>query len=299
MPQELTEFTGFHSVVEVIGHPNGSRSLHKKYGEKSGGLGSKEAEELIGLMRSFQEKADLLGIPVPKPDDLYITPNSHPGRKTLHELVKYEGPNLRFLIQNGLLNERQLEDCLVQVLQLHRRVFASDWLISLDPPLPNFCLREGGEVSYIDRMPPRQRIPGEGTVYCDYPRPHPNARQYIEGRYFSLKQAEVIYAQMIRDVRGKIEAAKLKELTREVLGEQSFRQISMSSEDKAAVLFRPSPWQVDRIRMIAGETLTDPDELDYLYHLTHIDVGGILPDQELIEDACRILARKIDGNRLP
>ena len=52
---------------------------------------------------------------------------------------------------------------------------------------------------YVDCMPPRQRL-FDGNYISEWPEPPAESKQFIIDRYFSSKQARIIYAQALRNL---------------------------------------------------------------------------------------------------
>lgn len=296
--EQSTEFTGFHSTIEVGYHPDGRKYLDKQYGYKSGGITLTQADMLIALMQRFDEKAEELGVEVAKPFRFEVTPNSKPGFVTLHELTDYVGPNLKHLLASGDMDNDQTECLVKEAIKMHGLVFEAGWPISLDPPLPNFCLSNKGNLVYIDQMPPRQVL-DDGRIFLDFPELYASSQssvngrvegaEFIRDRYFTPKQAQVIGAQIMRDTFGKLHPSGVKDQIGKFLGERAYRYVDLSPEIEWSILDSPDPFNVDSIRLLAAQLAPDKPTLDQVYKLTHIEVGGGLPSYTEVNQACQLL----------
>lgn len=305
--------TGFHSIIRRVENPTqeiegaepGAAYLIKEYGPKAHGFHPEHAEAIIGHMKAFTHAAKGIGIPVAEPHSYHIQPNAHAGRVNIVEIVKEVGPDLRTLISDpSQTTPEQALGLIDSYLTMHQRVWEADFPISLDPPLANFCLkRQNGngreEVVYIDMMPPRRRI-SKSKVISEWPTPPDESRSFIEARYFSPQQAQVIYLQILRAATPRgISPEQIKRHIGKRLGEEAVRAIDYNPARKAHLLANPRTEDADALRIIAAEELFNGQinmtQFTTIYELTHIGNGGILPSVDRLYEACDILKTGIKG----
>lgn len=284
--------TGFHSEVSLVEH-QGKSFVRKSYGHKAGGFAPEQARALAMHMQTFVDAAQEIGIPVTRPASRIIEPNGHPGAVTLVEMVPYVGVDLRQRFSNPALSNDEVIGDIEQYLQMHNQAWDTGFRISLDPPPANFCRDEdGGRVWYIDTMPPRHKVNGQIRV-SEWPEPPEEHRSFIADRYFSPRQSQVIYPQIMRALGFRtIDPSIIKDLMRHHLGPDVSVFIDFPIGEKRRILENPHPYEADALRIIAVEDLVDhpdPKTLERVFALTHIQAGGVLPTMESVSDASRII----------
>jgi hypothetical protein len=291
----LAEFahTGFHSDIQKGMDETGEAFLVKSYGHKTGGYEYDHAQSLKDSMSSFIAIAEDLGIPVVRPMEHTVTRNGSPDRYNLIEVVPYAGQDLRARFANRTLSRAEISQDIHSYLSLYNTVWSAGFPISLDPPPANFCKKEDGSLVYIDLMPPRQKLK-TGEILSEWPQPLPENRAFIESRYFSFQQTEVIYPQLLRALEfTDFEPEEIKVMIGETLGEEAYQKIDFSLEQRGEILTDPLPSDVDKLRIFAAEDyargLIDRERFHNVYHLTHIGVGGILPSTSDMRNAGGIL----------
>jgi hypothetical protein len=144
-------------------------------------------------------------------------------------------------------------------------------------------------------MPPRQKLPN-GRVLNEWPEPPPESTDFITRRYFSPLQARIIYPQLLRSLAlgGRtVPPTDIKELIGESLGAEAYAFAHFTVGAKLAVLDSPQPEDADALRIIAGEARYEnrisDHQLKEIYHLSHIEIGGILPPKENLNKAVSLL----------
>lgn len=294
--------TGFHSVISRIENPEnlegarpGATYLLKEYGPKAHGFSPEHAELIIHNMRAFISVAKSIGVNVMEPHSHTVKPNGHSDRVNIVEIVEEVGPDLRMLISDP--TRTTVEDALSLIdgyLGMHQKVWAAGFPISLDPPIANFCIGEMGMV-YVDIMPPRRRL-DDGGYISEWPTPPDESRAFIESRYFSPQQAQVIYLQILRVATPRgINPNTIRERIGRILGQDALDAITFNQEERHRLLNFPFAEDVDKIRIIAAEQLYDENineqQFNKIYELTHIVNGGILPSIHDVREACRLITQ--------
>jgi len=294
-----TEFTGFHSEIVAGDHPRGYPYLDKVYGlvrgdAKGTHLTLESSRHLIGLMKRFDGIASDLGVNTAPLIGYFIGPNGAAGRTTLHELAVRVGPDLKRIVCDPRADDDRVKYTLNKTLELHKRVWEAGFPIALDPVLANFCINSEGNIVYVDRMPPRQRLE-DGSHLLEYPEPPSQGADYIKKRYFSPESARVIYAQTARDlvaVRPHL-VAEVKDMIGEKLGQSAYDQIHFKSHDINNLLSSPRAEDADALRIIAAEATSkghmSQGVMNEVYHHTHILPGGILPEVDDIQQAAALI----------
>lgn len=284
---------GFHSTISVA-----EGRVRKTYGDKVP-LTPHSSDRLINHMKQFDQKARAIGVPTSEAVAFQIAKHKdNKDQVMLHELVEYAGPDIRFLLQEGKLKTADVFRLTGEVLALHKKVWDANWPISLDPPLANFCVADG-QVIYIDKMPPRQRLTG-GEIFVDYPDPLKSTEDFITKRYFSAYQVRVIYAQMLRDLKAYPEVVPYtKELIGLLLGQEAYTLVTIPPAEKERTLDDPKTEDVDILRIIAGEAVItgtmDEEVAKQVYHYTHIQPGGALPEKTTLHQAARLIRQPFYG----
>lgn len=290
---EAMQHTGFHSDIFSGRFPSGKQFLAKEYGKKANGFSREHAQEIAAYIRRFVTTAGQIGIPVVEPFGHFIERNGHPGKVNLVEAVPAAGVDLRTRFKDEGVSNREVLRDIGRYLDMHKVVWQNGFPISLDPPPANFCLDPDGKLTYIDNMPPRQRL-DNGSYISEWPIPPEESTSFIEQRYFSPKQAQVIYPQLLRAVEGRgIPFDAIKFAIGAKLGLDAFRMIDFNDSVRDDLLRHPTPQDVDKLRIIAAEHRSgeqiDASTFADIYHLTHIGIGGILPSQEDIDQAAALL----------
>lgn len=287
MPEQ---FSGFHSDIQLASL--GERLMVQKvYGRKNEIGTPEDVQNLKGAMQRFDRLAIEIGVPIATSESYDISALEG-GRVELCELSEYSGDNLRHVLTGEQIDDKTVLCSVEEVLRLHKKCWDVDWKISLDPPLANFCISEVG-IKYIDKMPPRQKM-DDGSCLSETPLPGEKTREFIEGRYFGPRQAQVIYAQLLRDLRMYPHLMPdVKQQVGAILGEDAYRLIDIPQEVRSAMIESPVSEDCDSLRIIAGERFAcgeiDEDALHGVFSFTHIHPGGILPDQTEIEQAAGFL----------
>ncbi len=295
MAIEQRTVSGFHSVISSVMSSQGTELLMKQYGQKAHGFEQSHAMDIAMHMRSFAAIAAEIGVPVSQTKGHYIEKNGHPGKVNLVEVVSPAGADLRVSFGDpNTTNEEVLTD-ISQYLDLFRTVWDAGFPISLDPPPANFCKDATGTMWYVDTMPPRQKLE-DGSVISEWPTPPEQSRDFIDQRYFTPMQARVIYPQLLRAIEGRdILFDRIKFAIGIHLGMEAFRLIDITGDQRERLLSAPNPQDVDLLRIIAAEEKhkgsLSHEDFHEIYHLTHIGIGGILPDQDDITTAARLLTQ--------
>lgn len=292
----IESYTGFHSVITTGTFPGkDSRYIEKAYGKKGVGYEMDRAKRAVVLQRRFQDIARSIGVPTGELVGHYITNNHHPDRVTLVETQVHAGRNLQDLITSG----EPVDDLLKQYLEAYGKVWSAGSPISLDPVPANFCVDPEGVLRYVDYMPPRQQL-DDGSYVSEWPDPPEDAREYIERRYFTPEgQIPVMYAQLLRafakrpeDARGDgMDHYAIRDLMNANLGSEAVEIVDRGIQD---LYTRPlTPHDSDFIRIHAAEQFFDgtlsADDMNQVFHLTHIGAGGILEPVENMNEAFGIL----------
>ncbi len=299
----VTDNTGFHTDLlrGQIGKNGSSEQVFiKSAGRKAeDGLSQRQAYELALHMRTFDRIATELGVPVAPTIGHIIQPNGHEGKVMLSEAVKPAGVDLRKLFSDPSYPDDVVKDDLRGYLEMFRRVRENGRpgrRVSLDPALGNFAKDSGRRLWYIDHMPPRYEDDTTGVRITESPEPPEQFATFIYERYYGDAQVEVLYPQVIRGVAGrKIPADEVKMMIGYHLGPDAFRRIDLPPSERERVLTEPTPWDVDKLRILAAEAQLeggiDASTMNAVYKATHIHIGGILPDATEVQQAARMLPR--------
>jgi len=280
----MTEiYTGFHSTIKQITSKN---VLEKRYGPKAQGFELNQAEEIVQHMRRFTTIANEIGIPIVPAIGHVIYDNGHVNKVDLAEYVPNIGHNLLQVMNNDV---SKVPAYFRNYLGLFRQVWEDGFRISLDPPLTNFCTDSQNNLWYVDCMPPRQQL-SNGSYISEWPVPPVENQQFIIDRYFSPKQTRVIYAQALRALLPSgISPDYIKETIIDVLGNEAEDAINITSSEKQRLLTNPLPTDVDLLRIMASEAcgrqLLNQEELNTVYKLCHIGIGGIIPTAAEVKTA--------------
>ena len=300
---ETVPGTGFHADIyrptpEVAhlleGAKPGVSYLIKAYGPKAHGFEPEHASAIVSHMQAFTRIASELGVRVSQPHSYHIEPNGHPGRVNLIEIVEEAGPDLRKLLESPDTLPDHALSLVDMYLAAYSKVWKAGFPISLDPPLANFCYDSDAQsLVYIDTMPPRRKV-SEREYISEWPTPPEESREFIENRYFSHQQAQVIYLQIIRlTSRMGIHHGVIKNMIREKLGEEAYAQIDFSEIQRERIMVQPQVTDADAIRILAAEALYESrlhqSIFDEIYKLTHIGNGGIMPNIEDVRKAAGYL----------
>ena len=296
----MEKYTGFHSTITPIDllSQSGLSQLHyldKRYGPKAHGFKIEDAQQIVQHMRTFSLIAAEVGIPVVKAAGHVIYKNGHEGMVDLAEYVPNVGHNLLQVMEQDV----KIGDILKagarfeEYLSLFRRVWNDGFRISLDPPLTNFCVDEKNTLWYVDCMPPRQKLPG-GSYISEWPNPPDSSKDFIVDRYFSPRQARIIYAQaLLASTTIGISSSLVRDSVINVLGDEAQEAITINSKEQARLLTAPCPTDVDLLRIMASEKYDEgalkKNHLDTVYKLCHIGIGGILPTHEEVIQASLLL----------
>lgn len=272
---------GAYADVKVT-QREGRPLVVKRYGERAAGLTLTSAQELSIAIRRFGDIAKSIGVPVPTPDKHEFI-ESPSGGVFLEETVPYVGVDLRSRFADPSVSDTQVLTSVRKYLSLFGKVMAHGYPIALDPPLANFCESADGTVWYIDTYPPMQRKDNK-ILYSEFPEPEPSAKNFIDSRYFSRLQIQIIYAQLLRDLSSRpgITPELIKNEMMTTFGEHALVFIDFSQQHKAEILTNPLPQHSDAMRIIAAEDTfvrANPALLEEIYGLTHINPGGILPQE--------------------
>jgi len=285
------QFIGFHSTItQMPGH-----ILEKRYGPKAHGFEYQHAHDIAHHIRTFTKIAHDIGIPVAPTIGHVIYDNGHKERVDLAEYVPNIGPTLLDAMKKQITsgNKKDALSNFQEYLRLFQRVWEADFPISLDPPLTNFCMDRDNHIWYVDCMPPRQRL-HDGTYISEWPEPSVENEQFIIDRYFSPKQARVIYAQTLRNLLPLgFSGSEIKTTIADVLGPQAENVITMLPEERQRVLTDPVSTDVDFLRILASEACDQnrlsADRVKTVYSICHIGIGGILPSSLELRGACTLI----------
>ncbi len=294
------KFTGFHSTIREVAVGSGTdvpqRSfLEKRYGPKAQGFDFDRATEIVHHMRNFGALAADIGIPVVMATGHVIYDNGHPNKVDLTEYVPNVGPNLLQVMGKHAAEDNipQASKLFDRYLSLFKQVWDSDFRISLDPPLTNFCVDGQDNLWYVDCMPPRQKL-SDGTYISEWPTPPVDNEQFIIDRYFSPHQARIIYAQALRsllDLGFSTDSIKTSVIAN--LGTRAEHAIELTQNERKRLLTNPQPTDVDLLRILAseayGEKSIDKSRLGDIYKLCHIIIGGLLPTIDEVRAASDLL----------
>lgn len=286
--------TGFHSNLVRGVTTDGKEYLIKRYGEKAGGYEPDHALSIVDHMDNFRRLATEINVPVAHPLAFDIEDHKAPGRVTLLEFVPFVGRDLRTVFSDPAISDETTLQYTRDYLSVFKSVQKNGYPISLDPPPANFCINENprntdSPLIYIDMMPPRYKIDGKIMV-SEWPEPPEESKDFIHKRYFGPEQSRVIYAQLLRALDGRpFSTDQIKTLMREELGEEAYKMISLSEEDKKAALKDPLAFGPDVLRIIAAEGYHNGfytrEQFFKAYNATHIHIGGILPSLDEIQEA--------------
>lgn len=288
-PADTNLSKGFYADAE---RTNGY--IIKKYGQKSGLRTMHDARKLAGHMERFDDIAEDLKVRTARAAKFEIGDGDQ--GVELHEYAPHVGPDLKKVLERGALSEGQVLDLVEQMVEQHGRVARAGYPITLDAVVANFCLDEKGEVVYIDKMPPRQRL-ADGSYLSEIPVPEdPLAQDVVVQRHFTGHQSKVIHTQLLRGLTPphlRWAAHHLKPMIGEHLGAEAYSHIDLGPIEVARMLSAPEVHDTDSIRRLGWEAYHDGvlghDDAARVHHMSHIDIGGILPPTENLIEAAGII----------
>ena len=287
---------GFHSITEELDPKILPNVIKKEYGPAAGGFDPAHAAQIAYYMRRFVEIAKRIGFPAVESIGHVISKNGHDGKVNLVEFVPYAGPNLLEVIGDQTVNNdfSGATKSFREYLGLIGGVWAAGHDISPDPPLTNFCKNKKGKISYVDLMPPRQRLP-DGKYIAEWPTPHPEDFKFTVDRYFTpAGQTKVIYAQSLRALLPLgFDIDTIRQTMVTTLGSEAEQNVVIGQQERQRLLYNHLPTDVDHLRALAAEAYgtkqIDKETFEKVYKLCHIGIGSILPKIEDVRAASALL----------
>lgn len=294
MIQETHIDGGFHSAVVrgvIIDDVEQEPDIHyvaKHFGEP-GEFTVQSATEMISSIKRFNEMASAIGVHIPELMGYALVNQPDDPTIKIKEVVKNAGLDLKTLINDHEYSNEDILGFIGGYLGEFHKVWDAGFPISLDPVPANFCVNADRKVTYVDGMPPRQRLP-DRDLLSERPHEPSYSQAFIQARYFSPLQARVIYAQLLRATSEReIDPAILREMIGEHLGPLAKSLVDIKPKMRKEVLSKPDEGDVDILRILAAEAAYEgkltKDEVKALFSLVHIDAGGKLPKKENIEFA--------------
>ena len=267
----MSKKIGFYAEISLGFSESRAPFVRKKFGKTFNIPTEEEAEGLVKLHRSFIKKTRKIGIPIVS-SKVYYEGKCKKSYvyKEIQSCIK---SNLQTEIENAIDKETSLI-LIHKYLEMFKKSWNSNFLVSLDPVVSNFGLEETGTLYYFDFFPPYQRV-GKNAFF-DWPVPLPENYDFVVGRHFSVKQARVIYSQLMRVLCKKcfVSPDEVKRIVKAHLGKEAYSTIHLPEDTYREKLNDLDPNDADIIRMMACEACYNNTisytELQEIFSLTHI-----------------------------
>lgn len=295
---EILHKSGWQAEVIVYKTKSGKKFVKKIFGKKTKITGDFSVDELIRFQRSFQAKARKIGIPI-VPSKHFVKLETGVTHDSYIEVQRCIPQTFREVILNST-KKKDIHAYFHQFFAMYKKVWESNFLISLDPVIDNFGIDHDGTLRFFDYFPPFQMF--TDSTYYVWPKPPVTFEKYLIQRYYSSLQAKVIYAQLLRVCvhTPLFSRDHLLYFIREYLGKDALGHCTFRSPDIEKILSNPTLQDVDNLRIIAGEMclrgLCAPEIMTKVYALTHIPGDNSLPDIGNILVAAEYIRRIISDS---